>query len=218
MGRVVAFRRGEMVRRAAVHETSVHSLQPVASADWAALLRRIADGDQSAVAELYDATSNVVFSLALRVLGERASAEDVVIEVYAQVWSQAHAYDPQRGTPLSWLLTLTRSRAIDLLRARQRVRATEPLDAASQALDGAPGPEENSSVTERRRVVSQALASLHEEQRQVIELAYFADLSHAEIAAKLGQPLGTVKTRIRTGLLRLRQLLGPHAMLSAAIG
>lgn len=218
MGQVVAFRRGEMVRRAAVHETSVHSSQPVASADWAALLRRIANGDQSAVADLYDATSNVVFSLALRVLGERASAEDVVIEVYSQVWSQAHAYDPQRGTPLSWLLTLTRSRAIDMLRSRQRVQTTEPLDAASQAPDRTPGPEEHSSVTERRRVVSQALASLHEDQRQVIELAYFADLSHAEIAAKLGQPLGTVKTRIRTGLLRLRELLGPHTTLSAAIG
>jgi RNA polymerase sigma-70 factor (ECF subfamily) len=177
-----------------------------------------ADGDQSAVAELYDATSNVVFSLALRVLGERASAEDVVIEVYAQVWKQASAYDPRRGTPLAWLLTLTRSRSIDILRSRQRVRATEPLDAASQTLAGTPGPEETSSVAERRRAVSRALESLNEDQRQAIELAYFADLSHTEIAAKLGQPLGTVKTRIRTGLLRLRELLGPQTSFSAAIG
>jgi RNA polymerase sigma-70 factor (ECF subfamily) len=218
MGQVVAFRRGEVVKRAAVHKPSDRSTQPAREGNWALLLQQIANGDQSAVAELYDATVNLVFGLALRVLGDRAVAEDVVIEVYSQVWRQAHAYDPQRGTPLSWLLTLTRSRAIDMLRSRQRVHTTEPLDAASQALDGTPGPEENSSVAERRRVVSQALANLHEDQRQVIELAYFADLSHAEIAAKLGQPLGTVKTRIRTGLLRLRELLGSHTALSAAIG
>jgi RNA polymerase sigma-70 factor (ECF subfamily) len=193
-------------------------MRSAAADNWPALLQRIAAGDQSAVAELYDATSNVVFSLALRVLGERASAEDVLIEVYAQVWRQAHTYDPQRGTPLSWLLTLARSRSIDLLRSRQRTQATEPLEAASQAPAGIPGPEENSSVAERRRAVNQALASLHEDQRQVIELAYFADLSHAEIAAKLGQPLGTVKTRIRTGLLRLRDLLGSQPSLSAALG
>jgi RNA polymerase sigma-70 factor (ECF subfamily) len=217
MGQVVAFRRGKVVKRAAVHEQSDRSTQPAREGSWALLLQRIANGDQTAVAELYDATVNLVFGLALRVLGDRAVAEDVVIEVYSQVWGQARAYDPQRGTPLSWLLTLTRSRSIDMLRSRQRVHATEPLEEASQAVAGTPDPEESSSVAERRRVVYRALDSLPEDQRQVIELAYFADLSHTEIAAKLGQPLGTVKTRIRTGLVRLRELLGPLAPFSAAV-
>ena len=103
----------------------------------------------------------------------------------------------------------TRSRAIDLLRARKRTQAVEPIEAADAAPSAAPGPEETSVAAERRRVVCQALGNLSEEQRQVIELAYFSDLSHSEIAARLDQPLGTVKTRIRTGLLRLKELLGP---------
>jgi len=184
---------------------------------WKGLLQRITDGDQSAMAELYDGTNSLVFGLALRILRERALAEDVVVEVYAQIWKQAQIYDGQRGTPLAWLLTVTRSRAIDALRARQRVQKTEPLETATEAQAQTPGPEEASTVTERRRVVCQALASLSVEQRQAIELAYFSDLSHAEIAEKLGQPLGTVKTRIRTGLLRLREVLGPLAPFSAAM-
>lgn len=209
MGKVLAFRRCEVLNKAAVPEPQPHRILPTETPDWSALLQRIAQGDHAAVAELYDATSKAVFGLALRILGDYALAEDVVVEVYAQVWGSASSYDAQRGTPLSWLMTVTRSRSIDVLRSRQRMRRTEPLETAGETPTNAPGPEELSSTGEQRRVISYALARLSLEQRQVIEMAYYSDLSHSEIAARLGQPLGTVKTRIRTGLLRLRELLGP---------
>jgi RNA polymerase sigma-70 factor (ECF subfamily) len=217
MGQVVAFKRDEVVKKAAVRESSSPLSSLTREVDWAVLLRRIVNGDQSAVAELYDGTNTLVFGLAFRILGERAAAEDVVVEVYTQVWKQAQTYDAQRGTPLTWLLTVTRSRAIDALRARQRLRNTEPLETATNARADAPDPEEVSSLVERRRVVCHALDSLSAEQRQVIELAYFSDLSHTEIAEKLGQPLGTIKTRIRTGLLRLREVLGSLAPFTAVV-
>lgn len=142
---------------------------------------------------------------------ERAAAEDVVVEVYFQVWSRAYTYDSQRGAPLSWLLALTRSRAIDLLRARTRWRTAEPLENVLNGDLSVADPEELSALAERRRIVCRALESLTNEQRRAIELAYFSGLSHAAIAAALEQPLGTVKTRIRTGMLRLRELLVPLA-------
>ena len=217
MGQVVAFQRGEVVKKTAVRESKTLPSPPLEESSWASLLQRISSGDQSAVAELYDKTSPIVFGLAIRILGERAIAEDVVIEVYAQIWRQAQTYNAQRGTPMSWLLTVTRSRAIDALRARQRMQKTELLETAPDTQAQTLGPEEVSTVAERRRAVCQALTSLSVEQRQAIELAYFSDLSHAEIAQQLGQPLGTVKTRIRTGLLRLRELLGPLTLFSTAV-
>ena len=177
--------------------------------NWTALLQEITSGDQAALAEFYDATSPMVFGLALRILNERAAAEDAVVEVYMQVWTQAITYEPQRGAPLAWLLTLTRSRAIDLLRARTRVQAVELREASDGAPSAALDPEASSVAAEQQRFVRRALEGLSDDQRQVIELAYFAGLSHTEIAARLGQPLGTVKTRIRTGMIRLRELLDP---------
>jgi RNA polymerase sigma-70 factor (ECF subfamily) len=116
------------------------------------------------------------------------------------------SYDANRGTPSAWLVTLTRSRAIDRLRQEaQRREREESLEAATHMPSLTAGPEESSATTEQRRLVQRALALLTPEQRQVIELAYFSGLSHNEIAARLGQPLGTVKTRIRTGLMLLRE-------------
>jgi RNA polymerase sigma-70 factor (ECF subfamily) len=177
-------------------------------ADWSRLVLLTAGGSQAALAQLYDASSHLVFGLALRILGDRDAAEDVVIDVYARAWREAKTYDPQRGTPCAWLLTMTRSRAIDLLRVHKRDRATDPLEFASEVECGAPTPEEASADAERHRVVRSALTSLSREQREPIELAYFAGLSHTEIAMQLGQPLGTIKTRIRLGMMRLRELLG----------
>ena len=172
----------------------------------AALVGRAAEGDQMALAALYDETSALVYGLALRILRDQYAAEDVTIDVYAQVYRQVSSYDASRGTPSAWLLTLTRSRAIDRLRQEaQRREREEPLEATTRLPALTDGPEECSATTELRRLVQRALALLTPEQRQVIELAYYSGLSHNEIAAKLGQPLGTVKTRIRTGMLLLRE-------------
>jgi RNA polymerase sigma-70 factor, ECF subfamily len=172
------------------------------------LVLHAAAGSQAALAQLYDATSHLVFGLALRILGDRDAAEDIVIEVYAQAWREAKTYDPRRGTPCSWLLTMTRSRAIGLLRARKRDQATDPLESASDVPSGTPNPEEATADTERHCFVRGALNSLSIEQREAIELAYFSGFSHTEIAMQLGQPLGTIKTRIRLGMMRMREVLG----------
>jgi len=169
---------------------------------------RAADGDQSAMADLYEASSAMVFGLALRILGDRDAAEDVVVEVYAQAWRDAASFDSERGEAGAWLLTITRSRAIDSLRSRRREIAGETIEAASGVAFEGPSPEETSSETQRRKLVRSALAGLRPEQREAIELAYFSDLSHAEIASRLSQPLGTIKTRIRLGMMALRDSLG----------
>ncbi len=173
------------------------------------LVRRMAAGDQAAMAAFYDQTSALVFGLALRILGDRSAAEDVLLEVYAQAWKQAPEYEPSRGSPSAWLLTLTRSRAIDQRRARRRDQASEPLEAAGEISADTPGPEALTAAAERHRFVRHALNTLNADLREVIQLAYFGGLSHSEIASKLGQPLGTVKTRIRSGMTQLRPLLAP---------
>ncbi len=180
---------------------------------WVELLERLAQSDKSALAELYDLSSAAVFGLVLRVVGDRSDAEEVTLDVYMQVWKQAERYDSSRGRVLSWLLTIARSRAIDRLRSRAaKDRSREqPLDAAgvAEVADAALNPEQSSFEATRKTTVLTALDSLQTDQRQAIELAYFAGMSHSEIADRTGQPLGTVKTRIRLGMLRLRKTLQP---------
>jgi RNA polymerase sigma-70 factor (ECF subfamily) len=195
-------RMDQPIDRLAIHRVQEQRLK--------ALIARMVQGEQAALAELYDETSALVYGLALRILRDQCAAEDVTIEVYIQAHRQASHYDPQRGTPSAWLLTLTRSRAIDRLRLETlRRRHEESLDETMTvaSLDG--DPEECSASTELRRIVRHALARLTPEQREAIEIAYYSGLSHSEIAAKLGQPLGTVKTRIRTGMMLLREHLRP---------
>ena len=178
--------------------------------DWAALIRRVADGDQSALTELYDATSRLVFGLILRVVTDRSSAEEVLLDVYTQVWRQASSYDSKRGAPLAWLMTIARTRGIDRLRAgKHENQNRDSLDAIGEITATTASPEADSVSAERRRLVRSALDTLSPEQREVIELAYFSGLSHSEIALKLGQPLGTVKTRTRLGMIKLREMLLP---------
>jgi RNA polymerase sigma-70 factor (ECF subfamily) len=175
---------------------------------WGALVERTARGDMNAFAAFYDATAALVHGLALRILGDPGAAEEVTADVFLQVWRQAGRYDAARGAPLAWLLTLTRSRAID----RRRARAAEspdvgPLREALHVASAEPGPEESAALAERRRVVRAALGRLTTEQRRAIELSYLCGLSHTEIAGILGESLGTVKTRIRLGMMRLRETL-----------
>ena len=178
--------------------------------DWAALIGRVAEGDQSALTTLYDATSRLVFGLILRVVVDRSTAEEVLLDVYTQVWRQASTYDIKRGAPLAWLMTIARTRSIDRLRSgKHEHQNRESLDAIGEITSSTASPEADSVTAERRQLVRAALDTVSAEQREVIELAYYAGLSHSEIALKLGQPLGTVKTRTRLGMMKLRDMLRP---------
>jgi RNA polymerase sigma-70 factor (ECF subfamily) len=177
--------------------------------DWAALIDQIAGGDQSALTTLYDSTSRLVFGLILRVVGDRATAEEVLLDVYTQIWRQAGSYDRKRGAPLAWMMTIARTRGIDRLRSSKGDLTREPLETSSEVTATTPSPEEASVASERGRLVRSALDMLSAEQREVIELAYYSGLSHSEIALRLNQPLGTVKTRTRLGMMKLRDTLRP---------
>jgi RNA polymerase sigma-70 factor (ECF subfamily) len=171
-----------------------------------ALLSAIAARDEVALAQLYDRYRAILFGLVMRILNNREEAEDVLQEVFLQVWRKAEDFDENRGRPFTWLVTLARSRGIDRLRtlaARERVAeagAREPSEEISDAATDA-------FKSEQRGLVSDALAKLPDEQKRPIMLAYFEGLTQSEIATNLGAPLGTVKTRMRTGMIRLRELL-----------
>lgn len=179
--------------------------------EWAHLIALTAEGDQTALATLYDRTSPQVFGLILKILNNREAAEEVTLDVYTQVWRQAHAYDRTRGAPGAWLMMLARTRAIDRFRSGAAERGRmESLDAATLFASADDSPEQDVEGQERRRYVQAALAGLTAEQRQTIALAYFYGLSQSEIADKLQLPLGTVKTRMRLGMIKLREALAPY--------
>ena len=178
--------------------------------EWKRLIARTAEGDQTALAMFYDRTSPQVFGLVLKILNNREAAEEVTLDVYTQVWRQAHTYDQTRGAPGAWLMMLARTRAIDRFRAGAAEHGRiEPLDAVTLFANDGEAPDRNVEGEERRRYVQLALDMLTAEQRQAISLAYFYGLSQSEIAAKLQIPLGTVKTRIRLGMIKLREALAP---------
>jgi len=169
----------------------------------------MAQKEEQALARLYDLYSSALFGCLLRILGQREEAEEVLLEVFWQAWEQADRYDPARGALFTWLFTIARSRALDRVRARQRQAAT--VEAAAMEQRRSPvqpeNPEVNVLFRELRGQVQAALARLPGEQREAIALAYYEGLTQVEIAARTGTPLGTVKTRVRLGLLRLREML-----------
>ncbi len=172
----------------------------------ASLIEKIARGDQAALGELYDQTSPVVFSLACRITGDRSLAEEVACDVFTYVWRQASKYQADRGVPSVWLLMLTHSRSIDCIRSRTRRELRhEPI--GTEAEDSSPDPEENAIFAGRRERVRSAMAVLPQKEREAIELAFFSGFSQNEISVRTGTPLGTVKSRIRVGMTRLRSLL-----------
>jgi len=184
------------------------------------LMRGMAAGDEAALAALYDRWSPAVHSVALHVLGDADDAEDVVEDTFWQAWRQAGAYQHTRGTVATWLLTIARSRALDRARARRRRReeavdVLPDLPAASGDAPAAADPLRGAELAELRVTVRAALDALPEEQRRALELAYFGGMSQTEIAEHTRQPLGTVKTRMRLGLGKLREAL---AVLSPALG
>jgi len=179
------------------------------SIDDLSLITRIGHQDQEALALLYDRYAQVLFAVAFKILGSTEEAEEVVLDVWRQVWRVASTYTPQRGRVDTWLFMLLRSRALD---RRRSLKRSERVTVAAQeltvtAFQESVDPAENAVIAERRQQVRIALAQLPCEQRQVLELVYYQGLTHAEIAAQTGQPLGTVKTRIRLGLVKLRQAL-----------
>lgn len=176
--------------------------------DESALIRRIASGDGEALTRLFDLHSPVALGLLVRILGDRAEAEEVLQEVFLQVWTQADRYDADRSSPRGWLLMLTRSRALDRLRRREARRRREEATAEEEpSLTVEPEGTGRLEAAERQSRVSSALGSLSPEQRHCIELAFYEGLTHTQIAERLKAPLGTVKSRILLGMSKLRQVL-----------
>jgi len=167
-----------------------------------ALVAAIRNGNQEAMAELYDRYSSVVYAVALRVLGDTSAAEDVLQEIFMQLWRKPGAFDASRGNLAPWLAVITRNRAVDVLRKR---RPQSELEDTTLTVDpDFAGEADRGLIVEKVRSALQAMSS---QQRNALEMAYFEGYSHSEISAKTGEPLGTIKTRIRSGLMQLRKLV-----------
>ncbi len=176
--------------------------------DDLSVVRQVAGGDESALVVLYDRWAQPVYSVVAHLLNDADGAEDVVEETFWQIWQRASSYDASRGTVRTWILTIARSRALDRLRSRKRNREDIAPDLAV-IRDPAPDPSQDVEAGEQRRLVFAALQELPEDQRRALELAYYRGLSQSEIAEFLGEPLGTIKTRTRLGMQKLRdRLLG----------
>jgi RNA polymerase sigma-70 factor, ECF subfamily len=175
------------------------------------LLARITNRERVAFEELYTRYSNILYATAMKFLKEDADAQDVVQDVFIQIWDKARLYDPAKGKPLTWALTLTRNRSIDRIRAIQRrSRLRDDFEKETVADESAGIREALSGVdaSERTQILRDAVGRLSPEQRKVIDLAFFGGLTQSEIADRLGEPLGTVKARARRGLMKLKELLG----------
>jgi RNA polymerase sigma-70 factor, ECF subfamily len=176
--------------------------------DWTRLVQSIAAGDQDALRALYARTHRLVFTLAIRIAGSRESAEEITLDVFHDVWRRSGQYDPAGGSVLGWIMNQARSRAIDRVRFDQRKKRVAPHpDGSVQEPVELVGPAELAEARRSRRVLHEALADLTPDERQVIETAFFSDLTYAETAVRLDQPLGTVKTRVRSALAKLRKAL-----------
>jgi RNA polymerase sigma-70 factor (ECF subfamily) len=183
-----------------------------AGEDEAALLARIAGGERAALRSLYDRLSGVTFAVALRILTSRPEAEEVVQDCFLDVWTRARLYDPARGSARTWVVSIARNRAIDRLRSRGgAAKATDAARAeAALAVEGTT-PLETAERRQARERIQAALAELPAEQRQVLELGYFEGLTQSEIAERVGEPLGTIKSRVRAALEKLARTLADGA-------
>lgn len=173
----------------------------VSEQEWVALVRSMAAGDQAALRALYERAHRVVFTLTMRITGNRQTAEELTLDVFHDAWRRASTYDPQNGPVLGWLMNQARSRAIDRLRYEQRSKLTARAGETAPE----PGADRATQTSDERRMLMTGLATLTADERQAIHTAFFAELTYAETATRLGQPLGTVKTRIRSGLEKLRR-------------
>jgi RNA polymerase sigma-70 factor (ECF subfamily) len=180
---------------------------PVPEQEWAALVEAIAAGDQLALHALYEMAHRLVFTLIIRLTAKREIAEELTVDVFHGIWRQASRYDPASGTVLAWIMNQARSRAIDRLRFESRKKRSNGGDALPEP-EPAADPRDVLELRQQSEALRKALATLTADERLAIETTFFAGLTHVEAAARLNQPLGTVKTRIRSGLHKLRHALG----------
>jgi RNA polymerase sigma-70 factor, ECF subfamily len=174
--------------------------------EWVALVESVAVGDERALHALYERSHRIVFTLAVRLTNDRATAEEVTLDVFHEIWRRASTYDPANGTVVGWIMNQARSRSIDRLRFEQRKKRVSP-DAEDRVPAESANPHRDLELGELSRALREALVVLTSDERQAIEAAYFSELTHVEVAERLNQPLGTIKTRIRSGLAKLRKAL-----------
>lgn len=179
----------------------------VAEDRWVGLVRAIAAGDERALQVLFERTHRIVFTLAVRITNNRATAEELTLDVFHDVWRRASTYDAGGGSVVGWILNQAQSRAVDRLRFDQRKKRINPDATNPLPVTVAHQPDAILDSKEHQRLLRHALTVLTADERQAIETAFFSELTHREVAAQLNQPLGTIKTRIRSGLGKLRQAL-----------
>ena len=184
-----------------------HSTAPVAEAEWAALVQSIAAGDQAALHALYERAHRPVFTLMVRIMANREAAEELTLDVFHDVWRRASAYDAAGGSVVGWVMNQARSRAIDRLRFMQRKKRVDPYPVDPDSTASAAGPDDAMVLAQHGQLLRTALAALSQSERQAIESAFFAELTYAQVAAQLNEPLGTIKSRIRAALKKLRATL-----------
>jgi RNA polymerase sigma-70 factor, ECF subfamily len=186
------------------------SVSPPSEAQWVAVVRAIASGDQAALRELFGRTHGLVFTVILRIVQNRPAAEELTLDVFHQVWRRAGMYDERDGTVIGWIMNQARSRAIDRIRFEQRKkRVPRPEEVGEpRTVESA---EDAVEADMRGRLLRHAMKALSAEERRAIEMAYFAGRTYAEVAEQLEEPPGTIKTRIRAGLVKLRQHLAQEA-------
>ena len=179
----------------------------VAEADWVSLVRSVAAGSHPALHALFERSNRIVYTLAVRIVDNAETAEEVTLDVFHDVWRRAAAYDPVNGTVVGWIMNQARSRAIDRLRFEHRKKRVDPgMDESDDAQDSV-DPRLLLELKQQSAAIRSALSTLTPHEREAIECAFFAGLTHAEAAERLNEPLGTVKTRIRSGLQKLRRRL-----------
>lgn len=180
---------------------------PASEKDWVAVVQAIAAGDQLALHALYVPTRRLVFTLIMRMTGNRETAEELTLDVFHDVWRKASTYDPANGSVVGWIMNQARSRAIDRVRFDQRKKRVNTQGSDPSTAAAASGPHEALDSAEQGRALRDALSVLTADERRAIETAFFSELTYSEAAIRLNQPLGTVKTRIRSGLAKLRSAL-----------
>ena len=179
----------------------------VCESEWRGLVTAIAAGDQSALHAFYVRTHRIVFTLIMRIMGNRASAEELTVDVFHDVWKRAAHYDPADGPVIGWIMNQARSRAIDRLRFEQRKKRVNPFTEAAVSMVAGNDLEEAADARQLGRTLHAALEGLSAEERQALETAFYSEISYAEVAERLNQPVGTIKTRIRSALMKLRRAM-----------